>query len=140
MRALIQRVSRASVEVEDAICGEIGPGLLVLAGVAKGDTEADAEWLGKKIAHLRIFRDGEKKMNRSIVETGGAVLLVSQFTLHGDARKGRRPSFEKAAPPEIAVPLLDALQRTIEGEGVAVQTGKFGAMMNVELVNDGPVT
>ena len=140
MRTLIQRVSRASVEVEGAICGEIGPGLLVLAGVAKGDVLADAEWLGRKIAHLRIFRDGEKKMNRSVVETGGAVLLVSQFTLHGDARKGRRPSFEKAAAPETAVLLLDVLQRTIEGEGVPVQTGKFGAMMNVELVNDGPVT
>lgn len=140
MRALIQRVSRASVEVEGTICGKIDRGLLVLAGVAKGDTQADAEWLGKKIAHLRIFPDGEKKMNRSVVEVKGSVLLVSQFTLHGDTRKGRRPSFEKAARPEEAVPLLDALQRMIEGEGVPVQTGRFGAMMNVELVNDGPVT
>jgi septum formation protein len=140
MRALIQRVSRASVEVEGAICGNIDRGLLVLAGVAKGDREADAEWLGKKIAHLRVFPDGEKKMNRSLVEIRGAVLLISQFTLHGDALKRRRPSFEKAARPETAVPLLDALQRVIESEGVPVQTGRFGAMMNVELVNEGPVT
>jgi septum formation protein len=133
-------VSRASVEVEGAICGKIDRGLLVLAGVAKGDNEADAEWLGKKIAHLRVFPDGEKKMNRSLVEIGGAVLLISQFTLHGDARKGRRPSFEKAARPETAIPLLDVLQRVIESEGVPVQTGRFGAMMDVELVNEGPVT
>ncbi len=140
MRVVLQRVTHASVRVDGEVVGAIGPGILALAGVARGDTEADADRLAHKIAHLRIFRDGERKMNRSVVEAGGAVLLVSQFTLHADARKGRRPSFERAAPPETAVPLLDRLHRAIEAQGVHVETGRFGAMMEVELLNDGPVT
>jgi MAF protein/D-tyrosyl-tRNA(Tyr) deacylase len=140
MRALLQRVTRASVRVDGSTIGAIGPGILALAGVAKDDSEADADWIGRKIALLRIFPDEERRMNRSVVDAGGAVLLVSQFTLHADARKGRRPSFEKVAGPELAVPLLDRLRLAIEREGVHVESGRFGAMMDVELVNDGPVT
>ena len=140
MRALLQRVSEASVTVEGETVGRIGPGLLVLAGVRKGDTEEDASWLAGKIAGLRIFPDGERLMNRSVADVGGEILLISQFTLYGDARKGRRPSFEEAARPEEAIPLLDLLRRHLEASGLTVATGRFGAHMIVELVNDGPVT
>ena len=140
MRALLQRVARASVTVEGSVVGAIDGGLLVLAGVASGDGSADAAWLADKIAGLRIFPDEAGKMNLSVLEAGGAVLLVSQFTLYADARKGRRPSFVAAAAPETAVPLLDELQRRLEAAGVPVRTGRFGAHMAVELLNDGPVT
>ena len=140
MRALIQRVTNAKVTVDGRTVGEIGPGLLALVGVKQGDEPADAEWIAGKLTGLRIFRDDADKMNRSVVDAEGQVLLVSQFTLYGDVRKGRRPSFEKAARPEEAVPLLDDLQQRIEAAGVTVETGEFGAMMMVELANDGPVT
>lgn len=140
MRTLLQRVSRASVTVDGEVTGSIGHGLLVLAAAKNGDEPADAEWMAAKIAGLRIFPDEEGRMNRSVVEAGGRVLLVSQFTLYGDVRKGRRPSFVDSAPPEFAVPLLDGLARHIEAAGVAVEHGRFGAHMHVDLVNDGPVT
>ncbi len=140
MRALLQRVTRASVSVDGEVVGKIDGGLLVLAGVRTGDGVEDAAWLADKIAGLRIFPDDAGKMNRSVVEARGGVLLVSQFTLHADARKGRRPSFTAAAPPADAVPLLDELKRGLGARGVRVPTGRFGAHMQVELVNDGPVT
>jgi D-tyrosyl-tRNA(Tyr) deacylase len=140
MRALLQRVSSASVTVDGEAVGSVGRGLLVLAGVRRGDSPADGEWIAEKIAGLRIFPDEEGRMNRSVVEAGGGVLLVSQFTLYADARKGRRPSFERAAAPEEAVPLLDALERRLREAGLVVATGRFGAHMHVDLVNDGPVT
>lgn len=140
MRALLQRVTSASVTVDGETLGAVGPGLLVLAGVKSGDTAEDCEWMAAKIAGLRIFPDDAGRMNRSVVEAGGSVLLVSQFTLCGDVRKGRRPSFDRAAKPEEAVPLLDALRGHLEAAGLSVATGKFGAHMSVELVNDGPVT
>ncbi|MBW2307045.1 MAG: D-tyrosyl-tRNA(Tyr) deacylase [Deltaproteobacteria bacterium] len=140
MRALIQRVSMARVRVDDAVVGEIGQGLLILLGVAKGDDEADVENLAPRAAHLRIFPDEAGKMNRSLVETGGQALVVSQFTLYGDCRKGRRPSFVDAADPLEAERLYGAFMRRLEKEGVAVAAGKFQAMMEVELVNNGPVT
>jgi D-tyrosyl-tRNA(Tyr) deacylase len=140
MRTLLQRVSRASVTVDGEVTGSIEGGLLVLAAVKNGDEAADAEWMAGKIAGLRIFPDDEGRMNRSVVEAGGSVLLVPQFTLYGDARKGRRPSFVDSAPPDVAVPLLDELARRIEAAGVPVRHGRFGAHMEVELRNDGPVT
>lgn len=140
MRVVLQRVSRAGVRVEGDVVGEIGAGFLALAGVAHDDEPSDADWMSQKILGLRVFADESGKMNRSILETGGAVLLVSQFTLHADAARGRRPSFEKAARPERAVPLLDRLARSIEQAGVRLASGRFGAMMDVELVNEGPVT
>ena len=140
MRAVIQRVSKASVSVDGETTGAIGTGLLVLAGVAADDTERDAEVLAGKIVRLRIFPDEDHKMNRSIADAGGSVLLVSQFTLLADVRKGRRPAFTAAAPPQAAEQLLDVLAVSIEAEGVAVEHGRFGAMMDVSLVNDGPVT
>ena len=140
MRAVIQRVSEAGASVDGETTGSIGIGLVVLAGVAAGDTETDAEMLAGKIAGLRVFPDDEHKMNRSIVDAGGAVLLVSQFTLLADVRKGRRPAFTAAAPPDIAQKLLGVLAAAIEAEDVTVEHGKFGAMMEVALVNDGPVT
>jgi MAF protein/D-tyrosyl-tRNA(Tyr) deacylase len=140
MRALLQRVSRSSVTVENEVTGSIDGGLLVLAAVGHGDTPEDAEWLARKVVGLRIFPDENGRMNRSVAESGGKILLVSQFTLYGDARKGRRPSFTDSAPPDVAVPLLDDLKRCIEAEGVAVETGRFGAHMQVDLLNDGPVT
>ncbi len=141
MRAVVQRVAYASVEVEGEVIGRIGPGLLVLLGVARGDTEAEAKWLAHKIANLRIFPDAEGKMNLSLLKTGGGVLAVSQFTLHGDVRRGFRPSFVRAAPPEVAEPLFDRFVALLREEGVAqVETGRFGAHMHVELLNDGPVT
>ncbi|MBX9678708.1 MAG: D-tyrosyl-tRNA(Tyr) deacylase [Gemmataceae bacterium] len=140
MRAVLQRVTRASVTVEGATIGEIGRGLLVLLGIAPTDTTENARWLAEKIVGLRIFNDDEGKMNRDVVEVGGSVLIVSQFTLYGDARKGRRPSFIAAAPPAIAIPLYEQFVNGIKSLGVPTATGKFGADMQVELMNDGPVT
>ena len=140
MRAVIQRVRRAEVRVGDRTVGEIGKGLLVLLGVEVGDTDADLDWIAKKIAELRIFGDTEGKMNLSVQDVGGAVLVVSQFTLLGDCRKGRRPSFDKAAPPSFAEPMYEAFADKLKSVGIDVQTGEFAAMMEVELVNDGPVT
>jgi D-tyrosyl-tRNA(Tyr) deacylase len=140
MRAVVQRVARARVVVGDEVVGAIGRGLLVLLGVACTDTPADAAWLADKVVTLRIFADAEGKMNRDAVETEGEVLVVSQFTLYGDCRKGRRPSFVEAAPPETAVPLYEAFVTAVRARGLTAATGRFGAMMQVELVNDGPVT
>ena len=140
MRAVLQRVSRARVLVEGEVVGAIGPGLLVLLGVAPDDTPADVTWLADKVVGLRIFADAEGKMNRSVAEIGGSVLIVSQFTLYGDCRKGRRPSFIGAAPPEIAVPLYEAFVEAVRALGVPTAMGRFGAMMEVEVVNAGPVT
>ncbi len=139
MRAVIQRVARAEVRVAEEVIGSIGPGLLVLVGVADGDSQADTQILAEKLIGLRIFRDDVGKMNRSVAEAGGSVLVVSQFTLHGDLRRGRRPSFLAAAAPEVAEPLVDALIERV-GRSVPVASGRFGALMSVELVNDGPVT
>lgn len=140
MRAVIQRVSEANVFVEGETTGAIGIGLVVLVGVATEDTERDAAALATKIVGLRIFPDHDRKMNRSIVDAGGSLLLISQFTLLADVRKGRRPAFTEAAPSEIAEPLLATLAAAIEAEGVEVEQGRFGAMMDVSLTNDGPVT
>ncbi len=140
MRALLQRVSRASVRVGDEIVGSIGAGALVLAGVQTGDTEEDARYLAAKIAGLRIYPDGERRFERSLSDIGGSLLIVSQFTLYGDTRKGRRPSFAQAAPPDDAERLIDYLIQEIRNLGAQVETGRFGAMMEVELVNSGPVT
>jgi D-tyrosyl-tRNA(Tyr) deacylase len=140
MRALIQRVTRASVTVGDRRVGEIGAGLLVLLGVGTGDGPAEATYVAQKIAHLRIFEDSAGKMNRSVIETGGSVLLVSQFTLYADTRKGRRPSFIGAAPPAEAAALVEAVALALRALGVPVATGEFQAHMVVTLVNDGPVT
>jgi D-aminoacyl-tRNA deacylase len=140
MRALLQRVARASVRVADEPVASIEAGLLALVGVGSGDAAADAVWTADKLARLRIFADAEGRMNRSVAEAGGAVLVVSQFTLYGDASRGNRPGFSAAAAPELAVPLLDALVERLRGHGLEVATGRFGAHMQVELVNDGPVT
>lgn len=140
MRACIQRVRAAKVTIEGEIAGEIGAGMLVLLGVAVGDEEADARWLADKIAGLRIFEDEAGKMNLSLTETGGAMLVVSQFTLLGDCRKGRRPSFVGAAPPELAEALYETFVAAVRACGIAVATGRFRRQMQVELVNDGPVT
>jgi D-tyrosyl-tRNA(Tyr) deacylase len=140
MRAVVQRVHQARVRVGEEVTGEIGRGLLVLLGVAHGDTPDQARWLAEKIVGLRIFQDDEGKMNRDVSEAGGSVLVVSQFTLYGDCRKGRRPSFIDAAPPETAIPLYEQFIEAVRALGVPVATGRFGAMMDVELVNAGPVT
>lgn len=140
MRAVVQRVSAASVTVEGRKVGSIGPGLLVLLGVARGDTEKDGEYLAEKLAGLRIFEDEEEKMNRSVAQIGGSILLVSQFTLYGDVRHGRRPSFTQAAPPEEANRLYENLAQKFRDKGLTVETGQFQAHMEVALVNDGPVT
>lgn len=140
MKALLQRVTRASVTVDGKITGEIGPGLAVLAGVAAGDSVKDVEWLAEKTANLRIFNDAEGKFNLSVLETGGAVLVVSQFTLLADARKGRRPSFTDAAPPEQADALINIYVEKLRGYGLKVETGVFRAHMEVEIHNHGPVT
>lgn len=140
MRAVIQRVSHASVEVGGAPQGQIGPGYLALVGVARDDTEADAQIIASKIAGLRIFNDASGAMNLGLAEAGGAVLAVSQFTLYGDARKGRRPSFIEAAPGDQAQPLFERVVELMRREGVTVETGIFGASMRVSLINDGPVT
>ncbi len=140
MRAVIQRVSRASVEVASEVVGAIDGGLLVLVGVTHSDTESQAVALAQKVAGLRIFPDDHGKMNRSVMEVGGEVLVISQFTLYGDARRGRRPSFVAAAPPDQAAPLVDAVVAELRRLGLAVETGRFGETMEVNLVNQGPVT
>jgi D-tyrosyl-tRNA(Tyr) deacylase len=140
MRAVIQRVSRAKVTVGSEITGEIGAGLLVLLGVGQPDTEASADYLAGKTLGLRIFEDDAGKMNRSVLDIGGAVLVVSQFTLYGDARKGKRPSFDAAAPPQRARELYEYFVERIRSAGIRCETGRFQEMMAVELVNDGPVT
>jgi len=141
MRAVIQRVRNASVTVDGLITGEIGQGVLILLGVTHGDTEAQGLWLASKLANLRIFPDEDGKMNLSLMDVGGGALVVSQFTLYGDCRKGRRPSFVGAASPSIAEPLYERFCEQISAEGVGqVERGVFGAMMDVQLINDGPVT
>lgn len=140
MRAVVQRVSRAKVTVDGEITGEIGAGLLVLLGVAEDDSQSDAAFMADKLVGLRIFPDDDGKMNRSLADIGGAMLVVSQFTLFGDCRKGKRPSFIKAARPELAVSLYNAFVAEVRGRGTTVATGRFQEQMDVELVNDGPVT
>jgi D-tyrosyl-tRNA(Tyr) deacylase len=140
VKALLQRVTRASVTVDGRVTGEIGPGLAILAGVALGDTEKDVDWLAEKTANLRIFTDAEGKFNLSVLETGGGVLVVSQFTLLADARKGRRPSFTQAAPPEHADALINLYVEKLRACGLKVETGVFRAHMEVEIHNHGPVT
>jgi D-tyrosyl-tRNA(Tyr) deacylase len=140
MKACIQRVRRAQVTVQGQVCGRIGPGMLVLLGVAVDDTDADARQLADKAAGLRIFEDDQGKMNLSLSDVGGAMLVVSQFTLLGDCRKGRRPSFTDAAPPEVAQRLYQVFVDTVSARGIEVATGRFRELMEVELVNDGPVT
>ena len=140
MRAVVQRVSGASVEVDWRVVGEVGKGLLVLVGVEEGDRESDADYIAEKTAGLRIFNDDEGKMNLSVGDVGSGVLLISQFTLHGDCRQGRRPSFISAARPETAIPLYEGVAQRLRAAGLPVATGEFGAHMHVSLVNDGPVT
>lgn len=140
MRAVVQRTRQARVLIDQQVAGEIGVGLLVLLGVTQADTVEQARWLADKVVGLRIFNDAEGKMNRGVAEVGGGVLIVSQFTLYGDCRKGRRPSFIDAAPPEIAIPLYEEFINAVKAQGVPVATGRFGADMQVELINDGPVT
>jgi D-tyrosyl-tRNA(Tyr) deacylase len=140
MRAVVQRVKRAEVRVGQEVTGRIGPELVVLLGVGKNDTEAAAEALAEKIANLRVFDDDQGKMNRSLVETSGQALCVSQFTLYGDCRKGRRPSYDQAAAPEQALLVYEAFVASLRKRGIPTETGRFRAMMDVELVNDGPVT
>lgn len=140
MRVVIQRVKKASVSVDGRVVGAIEQGLAILVGIRMGDTEAEAQWMASKIATLRIFDDDAGKLNRSVLDVGGSALVVSQFTLYGDARKGRRPSYDQAAPPEVAEPLIRRLVELLEAEGVPVQTGVFRTYMLVEVHNDGPVT
>ena len=140
MRAVVQRVKRAEVRIGEEIVGRIGFGLAVLLGVAKNDTEAEGEALAEKIANLRVFDDNQGRMNRSLLETGGQALCVSQFTLYGDCRKGRRPSYDQAAAPGRALLLYESFVASLRKRGISTETGRFRAMMDVELVNDGPVT
>ena len=140
MRVLLQRVSRAEVRVEGRVTGRIGRGYLLLVGLTHTDGEAQLAWMADKIIGLRLFADAEEKMNLSFGDVGGALLVVSQFTLYADAVKGRRPSFIDAARPEVAVPLYERFIALLRERGASVETGEFGAMMDVELVNDGPVT
>jgi D-tyrosyl-tRNA(Tyr) deacylase len=140
MRAVVQRVSEAAVRVDGSVVGSIGPGLLVLLGVGRGDAGTDADELAEKIVHLRVFPDEEGRMNRSVGEAGGAVLVVPQFTLYGDCRKGRRPSYVEAAPPEEADPLFGRFVEAVRRSGLTVAQGVFRAAMDVSLVNRGPVT
>jgi len=140
VRIVVQRVTRASVDVDESRIAEIDRGLLLLVGIAAADAGIDLDKVAHKIVTLRVFADAEGKMNRSLLDVGGTVLAVSQFTLYGETRKGRRPSFVDAAPPEIAEPLFDRFVAAIAGQGVPIQTGRFGAKMAVELTNDGPVT
>ncbi len=140
VRIVLQRVSKASVRVGEEVVGEIGPGLLILVGIETEDGERDLATAAEKISELRVFPDESGAMNLSVREIGGSVLLVSQFTLLADVRRGRRPSFVGAAPPEIAAPLFDRLVRSFEERGIPVESGRFGAKMEVSLVNDGPVT
>jgi D-aminoacyl-tRNA deacylase len=141
MRAVIQRVSRASVSIKNKVKSEIGPGLLVFVGIEETDNEADSEWLCNKIIQLRIFNDSNEVMNLSVQETKGSILVISQFTLHARTRKGNRPSYIRAARPEIAIPLYENfVMRLSQLLGSEIGTGEFGAMMQIELINDGPVT
>jgi D-tyrosyl-tRNA(Tyr) deacylase len=140
MRAVVQRVTRAEVRVDGSSVGRIETGLLVLLGVARDDTPEAGRYLAEKIVNLRVFADAEGRMNRSLLETGGAILCVSQFTLYGDCRKGRRPSYDRAATPDSARKLYELFVNQLRGLGVPVESGQFQAMMEVELVNDGPVT
>jgi D-tyrosyl-tRNA(Tyr) deacylase len=140
MRIVLQRVRRGRVRVEDEILAEIGRGLVILIGVGHDDTPAEAEWLAEKCAGLRVFEDQEGKTNLSVVDIGGQAIVVSQFTLYADTRKGRRPSFIRAALPESAEPLVAHFARSLESNGVPTQTGRFGAHMQVEIDNDGPFT
>ena len=140
MRSLLQRVSRASVMVDEQVVGQIGRGLLILLGVGQDDGEAQVKTLADKIVHLRIFEDEAGKMNRSLLDIGGEALVVSQFTLYADVRKGRRPSFTNAAPPALAEPLVERFKDALAAYGVPVEGGVFGAHMDVELINSGPVT
>jgi len=140
MRAVVQRVREASVEVEGAVVSSIGRGLLVLLGVGRDDGPEDVQYVAGKIRDLRVFDDEQGRMNRAVGDVGGAVLVVSQFTLYGDARRGRRPSFDRAAPAEMGRALYEAVAAELAGAGVPVRTGVFGAVMQVRLVNDGPVT
>ncbi|MEO8194314.1 MAG: D-aminoacyl-tRNA deacylase [Gemmatimonadales bacterium] len=140
MRLLLQRVSRAEVRVGERTTGKIGRGFLLLVGMTHSDTEAEVEWMAEKVSGLRLFADAADKMNLALADVGGEVLVVSQFTLYGDAAKGRRPSFIDAARPETAIPLYQKFLERLRARGLKVETGEFGAMMDVELVNDGPVT
>lgn len=140
MRVVAQRVSEARVKVDGRTVGEIGPGLMLLVGAGEGDTAAEVRWLAEKCANLRIFEDDDRKMNRSLIDTGGGALVVSQFTLYGDCRKGRRPGFSHALAPEAAEPLVDLFAQCLAAEGIPIAQGQFGAKMEVELVNQGPVT
>ncbi|UFT97883.1 D-tyrosyl-tRNA(Tyr) deacylase [Radiobacillus kanasensis] len=140
MRAVIQRVSQAQVTVEEQVVGKIGSGIVALIGVTHEDTEQDADYLADKIAHLRIFEDDAEKMNDSVKDINGQVLSISQFTLYGDTRKGRRPNFMAAAKPDPAKKLYDYFNKKLMEKGIVVETGTFGAMMDVQLTNDGPVT
>jgi D-tyrosyl-tRNA(Tyr) deacylase len=140
MRAVIQRVKSGSVEIEGEAIAAIGPGMVVLLGVSVNDTDKDAVWMANKTANLRIFEDSEGKMNRGIIETGGEALVISQFTLYGDARKGRRPSFIEAAPPDQADRLYERYVEELRAAGLSVHTGRFRATMLVSIENDGPVT
>jgi len=140
VRALIQRVREAAVHIEGQEVARIGRGLAILVGVRAGDGPGEVTWLSEKVAHLRIFEDEAGKMNRSVLDVAGEALVVSQFTLYGDARKGRRPSFTKAAPPEVAEPLIEEFVQHLKSAGLPTQTGAFGAHMLVEIHNDGPVT
>ena len=144
MRVLLQRVSRAEVRIREnsaqRVAGQIGRGFVVLVGFTTTDNESQVEWMAEKVAGLRVFADGEDKMNLALADVGGSVLVVSQFTLYGDAQKGRRPSFIDAARPEHAIPLYEKFKSQLRRLGLTVESGEFGAMMDVELVNDGPVT
>ncbi|MCY7674363.1 D-aminoacyl-tRNA deacylase [Bacillus safensis] len=140
MRLVVQRVTNASVKVEEEITGAINEGYMVLVGVTHEDTEEDVLYLAEKLAHLRIFEDENGKMNRSLLDIKGSVLSVSQFTLYGDTRKGRRPNFMKAAKPDAANSLYECFNKTLRDKGIQVETGRFGAMMDVSLTNSGPVT
>ncbi len=140
MRVLLQRVSRAEVRIGDQVAGRIGRGLLLLVGFTDTDAEGQLVWMADKVVGLRIFPDDDDKMNRSLGDVGGELLVVSQFTLYGDVVKGRRPSFTDAARPEVAIPLYERFVALLRGRGIHTETGEFGAMMAVELVNDGPVT
>ena len=140
MRVVLQRVSRAEVRIEARVAGRIGRGYLLLVGFSGTDGKAEVEWMAEKVEGLRLFPDADGRMNLALADVGGAVLAVSQFTLYGDARKGRRPSFVDAARPEVAAPLYEQFVASLRGRHMPVQTGEFGAMMDVELVNDGPVT
>jgi D-tyrosyl-tRNA(Tyr) deacylase len=140
VRALLQRVTRASCTVDDRVTGAIGAGLLILVGSTVSDAESDADWLARKVAGLRVFADGDGRMNRDVREASGRALVIPQFTLYGDARRGRRPEFTRAAPPAQAEPLIERFCATLAAEGVGVERGVFRAHMRIELVNDGPVT